>query len=523
MTTSYTLKRLFLVLSFSTLLFGNVARAFSWFGSSASTKTPQVFNDRILELKDYHGNSAKNLIDPNKKTYVKFWASWCPLCLAELEELDQLASQTQTFNIVTIVSPNYLSEKNTEELQEWLNRLSHIPHLTVLVDPQGKIAKNLGIRVYPSSVFFDTRGNIDRIQRGSITKQDIVHIMANPQAELEKPKQATKRIHYQADQKPIDAREIYLAGGCFWGMEAYFERIDGILNAESGYANGNTANPSYEDVIRGSGHAETVKLTYDANQVSLPVILAYYFRVIDPTSLNKQGNDRGIQYRTGIYYTSEDQKPIIEEAIRKEQEKWRRPIVVEVQPLKNYYAAEEYHQDYLQKNPNGYCHIDIKLADDAIIDPTKYTKPSQENLKSSLSAQEYAVTQEAATERPFSNQYWDFFEPGIYVDIVSGEPLFSSIDKYQSNCGWPSFVKPIAPEVIQYYRDTSYGMIRTEVRSRVANAHLGHVFEDGPRDRGGLRYCINSAALRFIPLDEMDAAGYGYLRSLKEKIAESRQ
>lgn len=187
---------------------------------------------------------------------------------------------------------------------------------------------------------------------------------------------------------------------------------------------------------------------------------------------------------------------------------------MEVLPLKEYYLAEEYHQDYLKKNPNGYCHIDLSKADDIIVDEKKYPKLSEKELRMKLNSKQYEVTQNGDTERAFQNDYWDFFDKGIYVDITTGEPLFSSTDKYASQCGWPSFVKPIVPEVVTYHNDTSFNMIRTEVRSRSGKAHLGHVFDDGPRDRGGKRYCINSAAIQFIPYAEMEAKGYGYLLPL---------
>ena len=175
------------------------------------------------------------------------------------------------------------------------------------------------------------------------------------------------------------------------------------------------------------------------------------------------------------------------------------------------WQAEEYHQDYLKKNPNGYCHIDIKKADEPLIDDKKYPKPSDAELKQKLTALQYDVTQGKHTERSFSNEYWDNFAPGIYVDITTGEPLFSSKDKFESGCGWPSFTKPIAAEVAEYQKDNSFNMTRIEVLSRSGHAHLGHVFDDGPRDKGGLRYCINSASIKFIPLDEMEKQGYGDL------------
>ena len=303
---------------------------------------------------------------------------------------------------------------------------------------------------------------------------------------------------------------IYLAGGCFWGLEAYMERIQGVTDAVSGYANGKGDTTNYQ-LLHATDHAETVKVTYDPNKISLDKLLQYYFRVIDPTSINKQGNDRGRQYRTGIYYQNEQDKAVIEAALKNLQSKYQEPIQIEVEPLKNYVEAEEYHQDYLKKNPNGYCHIDIKKADEPLIDDKKYPKPSDAELKQKLTALQYDVTQGKHTERSFSNEYWDNFAPGIYVDITTGEPLFSSKDKFESGCGWPSFTKPIAAEVAEYQRDNSFNMTRIEVLSRSGHAHLGHVFDDGPRDKGGLRYCINSASIKFIPLDEMEKQGYGDL------------
>ncbi|MDO5090516.1 MAG: peptide-methionine (R)-S-oxide reductase MsrB, partial [Cardiobacteriaceae bacterium] len=264
----------------------------------------------------------------------------------------------------------------------------------------------------------------------------------------------------------------------------------------------------------------------------------YYFRVIDPTSLNKQGNDRGTQYRTGIYYTDAAEKAVIDQALADLSKQYSKPVVVENEPLKQFFLAEDYHQDYLTKNPNGYCHIDVSLANKPLsaeekakadakaapkaaapaassnsLDPARYHKPDAAAIKQRLSALQYNVTQQSGTERAFTHEYDHLFEPGIYVDIVSGEPLFSSADKYNSGCGWPSFTRPIVQEVITEHEDNSYNMHRVEVRSRVADSHLGHVFPDGPRDKGGLRYCINGASLRFIPLANMDKEGYGDLKS----------
>lgn len=314
------------------------------------------------------------------------------------------------------------------------------------------------------------------------------------------------------DYSNAELKKIYLAGGCFWGVEAYMTRVYGVADAISGYANGTTQNPKYEDVLhQNTGHAETVEVSYDPSKVSLEKLLFDYLKIVDPTSVNKQGNDRGSQYRTGIYYTDENEKSVIEAVLAKEQEKYSRPIVIEVLPLDNFGPAEEYHQNYLEKNPNGYCHIDLHAVDESMIDPSDYKKPSEEELKKTLTDLQFRVTQKNGTERAFSNQYWDNKETGLYVDITTGEPLFSSKDKFESGCGWPSFSKPIEKNVVTYHEDNSYNMSRVEVRSRSGDAHLGHVFEDGPKELGGLRYCINSASIRFIPLDQMKAEGYEYL------------
>ena len=314
---------------------------------------------------------------------------------------------------------------------------------------------------------------------------------------------------------------IYLAGGCFWGMEQLMQSIPGVIDAESGYANGTCeADADYKTVCKGeTGFREAVRVEYDPGQVSLDALLLAYFYVIDPTVENRQGNDLGSQYRTGLYYADEADKPVLEKVWKEIQGKYSQPLAVELLPLKNYYPAEEYHQDYLKKNPGGYCHIsfdslkDIPASDRDSLDASNYSKPPAEELKKLLSPEQYNVTQKNGTERAFSGRYLDNEEPGIYVDVVTGEPLFSSADKFYSRCGWPSFTKPISPVVVTEHKDRSFGMLRTEVRSRVGDSHLGHVFDDGPKDRGGLRYCINSLAIRFIHYDDMDKEGYGDLKS----------
>lgn len=313
---------------------------------------------------------------------------------------------------------------------------------------------------------------------------------------------------------------IYLAGGCFWGTEKYMESIEGVISTRVGYALGKKEGReinlietvTYEQVCGGIGHAETVEVIFDTEKTSLSQILKEYAYTIDPTSLGRQGMDIGIQYRTGVYYTEEAQEPIITAFLKELQKEYDRPIMVENLPLLQFIEAEEYHQKYLTKNPNGYCHINFaKIAKQkqSIVNPKDYAKPEKGILKKVLTPLQYAVTQENETEPPFFNEYCDTQKEGIYVDITTGEPLFTSKDKFQSACGWPAFAKPLDPNTVLEYDDLSHNMIRTEVRSRSGNAHLGHVFNDGPKELGGLRYCINSASLRFIPKKEMEQEGYG--------------
>ncbi len=304
------------------------------------------------------------------------------------------------------------------------------------------------------------------------------------------------------DEEFADMKKIYLAGGCFWGVQKFFDQFDGVVYTSVGYANGPDGIPDYEAVCRGSGHAETVMVVYDEARISLTELLEHYFTIIDPLSVDRQGNDTGIQYRTGIYYTEESQLPEITAVCRREEEKAGAPLAVETEVLRNYYRAEEYHQKYLERNPGGYCHIPadrFRLAG----------KDKKQQLRERIGDLAYEVTQNGATEYAYTGEYDDFFEKGLYVDVVSGEPLFSSADKYQSGCGWPAFTRPLTPDTVRERRDLSHMMVRTEVRSVGSGSHLGHVFNDGPRESGGLRYCINSAALRFIPYDRLAEEGYG--------------
>lgn len=335
---------------------------------------------------------------------------------------------------------------------------------------------------------------------------------------------------------PTDGqKEIYLAGGCFWGTELYTSLVYGVISAESGYANGATSHPSYREVCSGSGHAETVHIVYDPAKVSLDQLLLAFYDSIDPTAKDRQGNDIGRQYRSGIYYVpnadgaESADAAVIRASLDALQRRIGKPIAIEMGAIVNFYRAEDDHQEYLVKNPNGYCHISPALIAqmrekraaaerEAEAKPLRtFAKPSDEELKARLTGMQYAVTQQKATEPAFRNEYDHEFREGIYCDITTGEPLFISADKYDSGCGWPAFSRPIDSALIAEHEDRSYGMVRTEVTAAGSGAHLGHVFDDGPAATGGLRYCINSASLRFIPKEEMEAEGYGdYLYLLEE-------
>jgi len=302
------------------------------------------------------------------------------------------------------------------------------------------------------------------------------------------------------------------AGGCFWCMVEPFDERPGIEKVISGYTGGTVENPTYEQVCSNTtGHVEAVQITFDPAIVSYQELVELFWQQIDPTDAGGQFHDRRDSYKTAIFYNNDNQKKIAETSKQEleDSKKFNKPIVTKILPAKPFYPAEEEHQYYYKKNQFHYKTYKKGSGREQFIKDNWKKNYDKDELKNKLTPMQYFVTQESGTEQPFHNEYWDHDEEGIYVDIVSGEVLFSSKDKFDAQCGWPSFTKPIINQQITEHVDTSHGMIRTEVRSKDADSHLGHVFDDGPKEHGGLRYCINSAALRFIKKEDMEKEGYG--------------
>jgi len=325
------------------------------------------------------------------------------------------------------------------------------------------------------------------------------------------------------------------AGGCFWSMQSAFEKVYGVISVQSGYTGGTTRNPTYETYEAG-GHVEAVQVLYDPSRVTYDQLLDWYWRHTDPTDRGGQFVDRGPQYRPIVFWLDDGQRraAMASKAGLEKSGRFKAPIVTEIRKAEAFHPAEEFHQDYARKNPAAYetyragsgrDQVFVKywgpsaLADSGAPPSARggmYRKPAEAQLRTMLNPMQFDVTQREGTEPPFNNEYWNNHKAGIYVDIVSGEPLFSSTDKFESGTGWPSFTRPLVPGNIVPKTDTTFGMVRTEVKSRYAGSHLGHLFDDGPPPTG-LRYCMDSASLRFVPVADMQKEGYGqYLYLFKE-------
>ncbi len=309
------------------------------------------------------------------------------------------------------------------------------------------------------------------------------------------------------------------AGGCFWCMVKPFDELPGIHSVVSGYTGGHVENPTYGQVTSGTtGHYEAVQITFDPSVFPYKKLLDLFWRQIDPTDQGGQFGDRGDSYRTAIFYHNETQKQAAEHSKKELEQSGRfdKPVATAILPASPFYPAEDYHQDYYRKNPGHYNRYFQGSGRKDFIETNWKAPKNQEDLKQRLTPVQFEVTQNNGTEKPFHNEFWNNESEGIYVDIVSGEPLFSTKDQYDAGCGWPSFTRPLQKTNVKEKADFSHFMVRTEVRSTGADSHLGHVFNDGPQEEGGLRYCINSAALRFIPVSDLEKEGYGEYRKLFE-------
>jgi peptide methionine sulfoxide reductase msrA/msrB len=483
-----------------------------WLGNPSGALNKPLAQNKSEHYQEYSAKKVALAQSKGQPYALFFHATWCPTCQALektiIEHSDKLPNQSLIFKVDYDSSP---------ELKKQLQVLTQ--STVVFFNDKGQVSDR---KVNPT---------FDRIVQGLSGKTTLPsQSFLNPKLgqALQQLKSAkstfpTAQAYFTFLQKDKSLEQATFAGGCFWCLEGPFEAEEGVVEAFSGYAGGTFEHPTYEEVSSGKTNArEAVDVFYNPKAISYSKLLEVYWRQIDPTDAAGQFADQGLQYTTAIFYRNEEQKKSAQASKKKLEESGQFvQVATQILPFERFHLAEEYHQDYYLKSADEYHRYKMGSGRektiqqnsgsfDAIFKPKPYTKPNSEKIKSMLNQNAYAVTQEGATEKPFDNAYWDNHAPGIYVDVVTGEPLFSSTDQFDSGTGWPSFTRPIDDHFIQEQEDTTLVVPRTEVKSKIGDSHLGHVFHDGPKDKGGMRYCINSAALRFIPVDKMKEQGYGH-------------
>lgn len=487
------------------------------------TQPADVMSSTVPAEEKYQDYTMDNVTQAQQagKNYALFFhADWCSTCTKLEKEILENARELPSNSVIFKV--NY--------------------------DKESALKKEYRVLTQTTVLFFDSHGNlVDR--KINPNMQRITHSLSVAKGEKMKPKDMSKDkasvkalkekkasfdnapAYFKFLEKQKSLKQAVFAGGCFWCIEGPFEAEAGVVEAFSGFSGGSHYSPSYEDVTSGNtGAREAVVIFYDPEVIAYADLLEIYWRQIDPTDAGGQFADRGHHYTTAIYYHDQQEQQTINNSIQTLKDSGQfSAIATKVIPFERFHLAEAYHQDYYMKSAEHYQRYkegsgrakmikrNAPIMDDVFnkkdVDKT-YSKPGEQSIKAMLSDEAYAVTQEGATERPFANAFWDHHEPGIYVDVVTGEPLFSSTDKFESGTGWPSFTRPIDDNFITKHVDNKLAMTRTEVKSKVGDSHLGHVFNDGPKDKGGMRYCINSSALRFVPVAMLEKEGYGKYMAL---------